>query len=490
MPIAPKLDAASAAKNLDEIKAPYTPQEALVEANRCLFCFDAPCIMACPTGIDIPSFIKKIATDNVVGSARVILSANILGASCARVCPTEVLCEGACVMLDKEKDPIKIGRLQRYATDHVFNNNIRLFQPPKEKNGKKVAVIGAGPAGLGCASELAQMGYEVTIFEKREKGGGLNTFGIAYYKMKPEVSLEEVELVESLGVKIKYSTEVGKDISVDELDKKFDAIFLGVGLGDTQRLGIPGENAKGVVDALDFIEQIHVQPLHKVPVGSRVAVVGCGNTAIDASTQSKRLGASHVYVIYRRGEKEMPAYDFEYELAKSDGVEFLFNTLPLEVLTDAQGNVRGMKLAKTRVANGKVEVIPGSEYEEAFDMIIPAVGQEKQKNWIQKIFPKLEIDKKGVIINDPQTKQTSIKKIFCGGDCANGGREVVNAVGEGKKAALGIHNFLVGEKVDSEVQPSRYGIKEGRPTGSGLRNPVRAPELEEAYFSTNGHKKA
>ena len=496
MSLAPKLDAASAANNLDEIKPPYTPQEALVEANRCLFCFDAPCIMSCPTGIDIPSFIKKIATDNVTGSARVILTANILGASCARVCPTEVLCEGSCVMLDKEKDPIKIGRLQRYATDHVFNNNIRLFKPKdeKEKNGKKIAVIGAGPAGLGCAAELVQMGYDVTIFEKREKGGGLNTFGIAYYKMKPEVSLEEVELVESLGVTIRYRTEIGKDITVEKLEKDFDAIFLGVGLGDTQRLGIPGENAKGVVDALEFIEQIHTHPLHEVPVGDRVAVVGCGNTAIDASTQSKRLGASNVFVIYRRGEKDMPAYDFEYELAKSDGVEFLFNTLPLEVLTDAQGNVRGMKMAKTRVAAGKVEIIPGSEYEEAFDMIIPAVGQEKQKNWIQKVFPKLEIDKKGVIINDPQTKQTSEKKIFCGGDCANGGREVVNAVGEGKKAALGIHNFLLGEVVDSEVQPSRHGLKEGRPTGSGLRNPVRAPELEAAYFSkngnNNGHKKA
>ncbi|MEZ5405833.1 MAG: NAD(P)-dependent oxidoreductase [Verrucomicrobiia bacterium] len=394
MPLAPKLDAASAAKNLDEVKPPYAPQEALVEANRCLFCFDAPCIMACPTGIDIPSFIKKIATDNVVGSARVILSANILGASCARVCPTEVLCEGACVMLDKEKEPIKIGRLQRYATDHVFNNNIQLFQPPKKKVGKKVAVIGAGPAGLGCAAELAQMGYDVTIFEKREKGGGLNTFGIAYYKMKPEVSLEEVELVKSLGVEIRYSVEVGNDISVEELDKKFDAIFLGVGLGDTQKLGIPGEDAKGVVDALEFIEQIHTQPLHKVPVGDRVAVVGCGNTAIDASTQSKRLGASHVHVIYRRGEKEMPAYDFEYELAKSDGVEFLFNTLPLEVLKDNAGNVRGMKLAKTRVAAGKVEVIPGSEYEEAFDMIIPAVGQEKQKSWIQKFFLSSKLTKR------------------------------------------------------------------------------------------------
>src|SRR5215831_7871963 len=227
MPISPKLGAEEAAANMAEIAPPYTPQEAIIEANRCLFCFDAPCIQACPTGIDIPSFIKKIVNGNLTGSARTILSANILGASCARVCPTAVLCEGACVVLDREGDPVKIGRLQRYATDHVYQNHIQVLKAPAKKSGKRVAVIGGGPAGLGCAAELAQLGHQAVIFEKKSWAGGLNTYGIAYYKMPPEVSLAEVEAIRGLGVEIRCGTEVGKDISVDELQKMFDAIFVG-----------------------------------------------------------------------------------------------------------------------------------------------------------------------------------------------------------------------------------------------------------------------
>src|SRR5437867_1668222 len=242
MPISPKLGAEEAAANLAEIAPRYTPQEAIIEANRCLFCFDAPCIQACPTGIDIPSFIKKIITGNLTGSARAILSANVLGASCARVCPTEVLCEGACVVLDREGDPIKIGRLQRYATDHVFENRIQVLKPAAKKSGKRVAIIGGGPAGLGCAAELAQLGHDSVIFERQANAGGLNTYGIAYYKMKPAVSLEEVELVKSLGVEFRCGIEVGKDVSREELDREFDAIFIGIGLGAGQRLRIPGED--------------------------------------------------------------------------------------------------------------------------------------------------------------------------------------------------------------------------------------------------------
>src|SRR5438477_10141322 len=229
MPISPKLGPEAAAANLAEIAPRYTPQEALIEANRCLFCFDAPCIQACPTGIDIPSFIKKIATGNLLGSARVILSANILGASCARVCPTEVLCEGACVVLDREGDPVKIGRLQRYATDHVLQNQIQVLKTPAQKSGKRVAIIGGGPAGLGCAAELAQLGHQAVIFEKKPHAGGLNTYGIAYYKLTPQASLEEVELVKQLGVEFRCGVEVGRDISPSELGKEFDAIFVGVG---------------------------------------------------------------------------------------------------------------------------------------------------------------------------------------------------------------------------------------------------------------------
>src|SRR6476620_1044494 len=228
MPLSPQLGAEAAAANLAEIAPRYTPQEAIIEANRCLFCFDAPCIQACPTGIDIPSFIKKIVNGNLTGSARTILSANILGASCGRVCPTEVLCEGACVVLDREGDPVKIGRLQRYATDHVYENKISVLKPAAKKSGKRIAIIGGGPAGLGCAAELAQLGHQPVVFEKKPAAGGLNTYGIAYYKMTPQASLEEVEMVKSLGVEVRCGAEVGKDVSVSQLEKEFDAIFVGI----------------------------------------------------------------------------------------------------------------------------------------------------------------------------------------------------------------------------------------------------------------------
>src|SRR5258706_14856472 len=346
MPISPKLGPAAAAANMGEIAPAYTPQEAVIEANRCLFCFDAPCIQACPTGIDVPSFIKKIASGNLIGSARTILSANILGARCARVCPTEVLCEGACVVLDREGSAVKIGRLQRYATDPVLERRAKVLTAPAAKSGKRVAVIGGGPAGLGCAAELAQLGHQAVIFEARLHPGGLNTYGIAYYKMKPEVSLAEIQMIKDLGVEIRCDVEVGKQISMSELEHQFDAIFLGIGLGGGTRMNIPGEGLPEVVDALQFIEQIHVDPLHQVPVGSRVAVIGGGNTAIDAVTQAKRLGADRAVLIYRRGKSEMSAYDFEQELARTDRAEFLLNAIPLEILDDGHGHVGGLKLCR------------------------------------------------------------------------------------------------------------------------------------------------
>jgi dihydropyrimidine dehydrogenase (NAD+) subunit PreT len=475
MPIHPILDAATAAANMAEKAPRYTPQEALIEANRCLFCFDAPCIMACPTGIDIPSFIKKIANGNLTGSARTILTSNVLGASCARVCPTEVLCEGACVVLDLEGDPVKIGRLQRHATDHVYEHNIDVLHAPAVKNDRKVAVLGAGPAGLGCAAELAQLGYEVTVFEKKPAGGGLNTYGIAYYKMRPEVSLEEVAMIERLGVSFRYGVEIGRDVTIANLQRDYDALFLGFGLGGANRLGIPGEDLPEVVDALDFIEWIHTRPLHEVPVGRRVAVLGCGNTAIDAVTQSRRLGAEVATIIYRRGEDDMPAYEFEYDLAKEDGATFLFHTIPTEVLAE-NGHVKALRLAKTESRDGKVSVVPGSEWVEPFDLVLKAVGQEKQTALFHSLFPDLKLDRKGRVEHDPETMQTSVPKVFTGGDCANGGREVVNAVAEGKKAARGIHTMLGSGNVTGPVQPSRLGTADGA-TGSGFNHPIRVPEL-------------
>jgi glutamate synthase (NADPH/NADH) small chain len=480
MPISPKLGPEAAAANMADIAPCYTPQEAIIEAGRCLFCFDAPCIQACPTGIDIPSFIKKIVTGNLAGSARAILSANILGGSCARVCPTEVLCEGACVVLDREGAPVKIGRLQRYTTDHALQNRLPVLKTPARKSGRRVAVIGGGPAGLGCAAELAQLGYEVVVFEKKPNAGGLNTYGIASYKMMPEVSLAEVAMIQSLGVEFRYGVEVGRDLSVEQIQKDFDALFLGLGLGKGTRLNIPGEELPEVIEALEFIEQIHTRPLHQVPVGDRVAVVGGGNTAIDAVTQARRLGARDAAIVYRRSQEDMPAYEFEQALARTDGARFLFNVVPLEIPSDGTGHVAGLKLARTASTNGKLQTLAGSEFTEPFDMVIKAIGEEKQVNLFKKLFPTLELDKRGVVVRNPDTGQTNIPGVFAGGDCANGGREVVNAVAEGKKAARGIHALLAGQAASGPIQPSRYGVK-GAPVGSGFDRPIRVTELEREY---------
>ncbi len=466
-----------------EIAPPYTPQEAIIEANRCLFCFDAPCIQACPTGIDIPSFIKKIANGNLLGSARTILTANVLGASCARVCPTEVLCEGACVVLDREGEAVKIGRLQRHATDHVYERGIQILKTPPRKSGNRVAIVGGGPSGLGCAAELAQLGHQAVIFEKKPYAGGLNTYGIAYYKMTPRASLEEVEMIKRLGVEFRCGVEVGNDVTAEQLEKEFDAIFIGVGLGGGSRLNIPGEDLPEVIEAVDFIEQIHAHPLHQVPVGNRVAVIGGGNTAIDAVTQAKRLGAEKAALIYRRGPEDMSAYEFEQELAKTDGAEFVFNAVAVEIVADGSGHVTGLKLARTVSTNGTVQILPGSEFVEPFDMVIKSIGEQKQVELLRKLFPNLELNKRGVVVYNRQTGQTNLPNVFTGGDCANGGREVVNAVAEGKKAARGIHAYFAGQKVAGPVQPSRYGVK-GDPIGSGFDRPIRVPELEAEYART------
>ena len=482
MPLQPLLPADALAVNFTDLKPPLRPQEAFVEASRCLYCFDAPCITACPTGIDIPAFIKKIAFDNPVGAARTILTANILGASCARVCPTSVLCEGACVLDDRDEQPIMIGRLQRYATDYIAERGLNVLpEPPEQKSGKKIAVIGAGPAGLGCAAELARLGHTVTLFEKQQQAGGLNTHGIAYYKMKPQVSLAEVRLVQSLGVELRTGVAVGRDITVAQLEKDYDAVFIGVGLGAATKLRIPGEDLPEVIDALDYISKIHTEPLEKIPTGRHVAVIGAGNTAIDAVTQSKRLGADRSFIVYRRGEPEMSAYDFEYDHAKDDGAHFLFHSAPVEILA-TDGHVSGLKLVRTRLVGDKIEVLPGTEFVEPCDMILKAVGQEKQVKLIKSLFPSLTVDARGVIQHDPLTGQTNVPHLFTGGDCGNGGREVVNAVGEGKKAAHGIHAFLTKQKAEPLVQPSRLGAKHGA-TGSGLMAPIRAHELEAAMKS-------
>jgi glutamate synthase (NADPH/NADH) small chain len=388
-----------------------------------------------------------------------------------------VLCEGACVVLDLEGNPVKIGRLQRHATDHVYQNKIPVLKAAARKSGQRVAIIGGGPAGLGCAAELAQLGHHAVVFERKPRAGGLNTYGIAYYKMPPEVSLQEVEMIKGLGVEFRCGVEVGKDVTTSELEGEFAAIFLGIGLGGGSRLNIPGQDLPEVADALDFIEQIHSRPLHQVAVGNRVAVIGGGNTAIDAVTQAKRLGAEKAILVYRRTEAEMSAYKFEQEMAKADGAEFLFQAFPLEILSDGHGHVEGLKLARAATVNGQLQPTPGTEWVESCDMVIKAIGEQKQVDWLRKLFPSLELDKRGVVIHDRDTGQTNLPKVFTGGDCSNGGREVVNAVAEGKKAARGIHAFFKGEKVTGPIQPSRYGVQ-GAPLGSGFDRPIRVPELD------------
>jgi dihydropyrimidine dehydrogenase (NAD+) subunit PreT len=440
------------AENFREIAPPLSLAEAIAESNRCLYCYDAPCTQACPTHINVPAFIKKIATGNLRGSARVILDANPIGSTCARVCPVEALCEGACVEKTLLRQPIQIGRLQRYAMDYAISNRVEVFKPAPP-NGKSVGVVGSGPAGLSCATYLARLGYTVTVYERRPLAGGLDTYGMAEYKMTQRHSLDEVEMVARLGVQFRLNTEVGRDVSFAELEEMHDAIFVAVGLGATQRLGVPGEDLAGVYDALDFIERVKTREWSSVPLGRSVAVVGAGNTAVDVATQARRLGAERVLMIYRRGEREMPAYDYEYELAKQDAVEFLWQTAPVEVIASADGaGVAALRCVRTELsapdASGRRVplLVPGSEFDVPVEIVVKATGQEKRRTFLERV-PGLRLDAAGRVIVNPETMQSENPKYFAGGDAVNGGREAVDAAQHGKLAAQGIHRLLTGEEV-------------------------------------------
>lgn len=450
--IAPKLSHADYERNFADIDPPLTETAAAAEAARCLFCYDAPCIAACPTGIDVPAFIRKIGTGNLVGSARTILEANVLGHSCARVCPVEALCEGACVLNQEHQRPVRIGALQRVATEHVTARGIRVLKPGP-RNGRRVALIGAGPASFGCAAELARMGYDCRIYERRQVPGGLNTHGIAAYKMRAAEALQEVELIRGLGVDIVTGVDVGSDVGVDELRRESAALFLGIGLGRTESLGLPGEELLGVVDALTFIDRLKNNAFGAVDVGRTVVVVGAGNTSVDAATQAKRLGAENVFVVYRRGPEDVPAYRYEYELAKSDGVIYVFHALPVRIVGDAAG-VTAVECARTesaREASGRktVRALPGSEFQIPCDMVIAAVGQQKSVAWLEATFPGVAIEHGRVKVDTGG--RTSLPGLYAGGDCVNGGREVVNAVAEGKAAARAIDEDLGSPRLTAEA---------------------------------------
>jgi len=430
-------------ENFSDIHPPFeTADAALVEANRCLFCYDAPCMKSCPTSIDVPKFIKQITTGNIKGSAHTIFKSNIMGAGCSKVCPVEKLCEGACVFNLMEEEPIPIAKLQRYSTEKAMENNWQLFKR-KESTGKKVAVVGAGPAGLSCAHTLSREGVDVTIFERESKGGGLMTYGIAAYKVTPQFCQDEVDYITAIGgIEIKYNQELGRDISLAELQEKYDAVYLGIGVGLARQLDIPGEELEGVVDALTFIYSIRDKGYNKVPVGDKVAVIGMGMTAIDAATQAKRLGAKEVTLVYRRTENEKPCTQAELDIAMLDGCNIIWLAAPKEV-SGENGKVTAlvcstMQLGEPDASGRRSPVDTGETFTLEVDMVIKAAGQMPFEELVQQNGIE---NKSGKIVIQPNN-ETNISGIFAGGDAVNGGKEVVDAVQAGKEGAASIMGFF------------------------------------------------
>ena len=407
---------------LHDKKPRYTAAEARAEAERCLYCADAPCIKACPTEIDIPTFIKKIASGNVLGSATTIFEQNLLGTSCARVCPVEVLCVGDCVYNGWNKPPIQIGRLQRFATETATEGETKQILVGKAAaKPRRVACIGAGPASLAFAGTLALAGHKAVLFEKRAVAGGLNMTGIAPYKLHAHDALDEVEWVRKLGVEIRTGEEVATEAKAKELLAGFDAVYLGVGLGADSRLGIPGEDGPGVRGAVDWIEEMKLGAIDAKSLG-RVLVIGGGNTAIDVARECALLGAASVSMVYRRTRADMSGYAHEMQGARIEGVTLIEGAQPAAVLRDA-GRVTALRVAGA-----------GGERELPCDTIIVAIGQGKLSA-LAALFPGVTTDKRGCIVADLATGATGNAKVFAGGDCINGGKEVVNAVADGRNAA-------------------------------------------------------
>ncbi|MGA3161984.1 MAG: NAD(P)-dependent oxidoreductase [Terracidiphilus sp.] len=436
-------------KALAEQLPPLTPNAASVEADRCLFCYDAPCAHACPTHINIPQFIKKIATRNLRGSAATIFASNLLGATCARVCPVEELCEGACVLGGDHK-PIAIGRLQRFAMDHAREHgNYPVVKTAP--TGKSIAIVGSGPAGLSCAGTLALLGHAVTIFEKHPMPGGLSTYGIIALREPVEVALEEARMIQGLGVKIKTGIEIGKDVSPAALQKEFSAVVLGVGLARTPGLGIAGEEV--VADGLEFVEASKVAA-EKLSVGRNVIVIGAGNTAVDCATIAKRLGAEQVTMVYRRTDREMSCYRHEYDFARKEGIEFRFLTQPARVVLEG-GRPAGLECLRVELgapdASGRPSPTPvkGSEFVLAADQIIKAVGQDKLT-----LAAMLGLKTTKGFIDVDAGFQTNVAGLYAVGDCirSTGVASTVMAVQDGKLAAAAIHQQLVSRSAPVEVK--------------------------------------
>lgn len=432
-----RLDAATLARQFGDQPPPFEANEARVAAERCLFCYDAPCVAACPTSIDIPLFIRQIATGMPVAAAKTILDANIMGAMCARVCPTENLCEGVCVREVSEGKAIEIGRLQRFATDAAMAGGHQFYRQGLA-TGRSIAVVGAGPAGLACAHKLATLGHAVTIFEARDKGGGLNEFGIAAYKATGGIAQAELDYILGIGgITLKTGMRLGREINLAGLQREFDAVFLGIGLGDTNDLGL-GAAPAGLRDAVDFIEDIRqAKDLASVPVGKRVVVIGGGMTAIDAATQAKLLGARDVTIVYRRGPEAMGASTYEQDQARAKGVMIRTSLKPARVEADA-GQITGITFEYTETragalaGTGEMLTIPA-------DQVLVAIGQSLLAADLAEAGLALE---KGRIKADAEG-HTSLPGVFAGGDCVAGGLDLtVAAVADGKAAALAIDRML------------------------------------------------
>jgi dihydropyrimidine dehydrogenase (NAD+) subunit PreT len=431
-----RLSTAEYETNFSDLHPRLDKHEALVAADRCYFCYDAPCMTACPTSIDIPLFIRQIATGNPIGSAKTIFDQNILGGMCARVCPTEELCEQACVRNTAEEKPVEIGRLQRYATDTAIQAG-RQFYERAASTGKKIAVVGAGPAGLAAAHRLAVKGHDVAIYDSKSKSGGLNEYGIATYKAVDDFAQKEVDYVLSIGgIEVRHAQQLGRDFSLADLQSQYDAVFLGIGLAGVNALRVDGENLPGVDDAVDFIAGLR-QATNKadVAVGRRVVVLGGGMTAIDAAVQAKLLGAEEVTICYRRGKEHMNASEFEQDLATSKGVIIRHWLAPKSILSQ-DGKVAAIEVEYTKLADGRL-VTTGETGVIAADQIFKAIGQTFEASGLGSLrmeSGRIAIDGEG---------RTSLDGVWAGGDCVFGGDDLtVSAVAQGRDAAESINRTL------------------------------------------------